>query len=158
MKEYLYREIEEIRRQEASATTAPELASVVLRKRQVLSDFEQFRAFEENLDRSFAVIRVTFEVLISTLLGVTLNVNSVEANVVAYLFFFVWCSIPIVGTYYNMVRYRTEIKKVISYQAAEEGGGAVAAEKEVGGDKIQSETISTALRDSSNVLEEHPSS
>jgi hypothetical protein len=104
------------------------------------------------------VIRVTFEVLISTVLGITLNVNSVQANVVAYLVFFVWCSIPIVGIYYDIVRYRTEIKKVISYQAAKEGGGAVAAEKEVGDDKKQSETISITLRDSSNVLEEHPSS
>jgi hypothetical protein len=91
MKEYLYREIEEIRQQEASATTAPALDSVVLRKRQLQSDFEQFRAFEQNLDRSFAVIRVTFEVLISTVLGITLNVNNVQANVAAYLVFFVWC-------------------------------------------------------------------
>jgi hypothetical protein len=158
MKEYFYREIEEIRQQEASATTAPELASVVLRKRQLLSDFEQFRAFEQNLDRSFAVIRVTFEVLISTVLGVTLNVNNVQANVAAYLVFFVWCSIPMVGIYYDNVRYVMIFKKIITYQAAEESGGAVAAEKVVGGDEIQSETISIALGESSNVLEEHPSS
>jgi hypothetical protein len=158
MKEYLYREIEVIRQQEASATTAPELTSVVLRKRQLLSDFEQFRTFEQNLDRSFAVMRVTFEVLISTVLGVTLNVNNVQANVAAYLVFFVWCSIPMVGIYYDTVQYLMNLKKVIPYQAAEESGGAVAAEKVAKGDEIQSETISIALRESSNVLEEHPSS
>jgi hypothetical protein len=158
MKEYLYREIEEIRHQERSATTAPELASVVPRKRQLLSDFEQFQAFEQNLDRSFAVIRVTFEVLLSTILGITLNVNNVQANVAAYLIFFVWCSIPFVGIYYSTVRYIMILMNVIPYQAAEESGGAVAAERVVGGDEIQSETISIAFRESSNVLEEHPSS
>jgi hypothetical protein len=158
MKEYRYRDIEEIRRQEVSATTAPELASVVLRKRQLLSDFEQYRAFERNLDYSPAVIRVTIEVLISTALGITLNVNSVQANIVAYFVFFVWCLIPIIGIYYGALRYLMKIRKVSSYQAAEESGGAVAGEKEVGGDEIQPETISIALRDSSNILEEHPSS
>jgi hypothetical protein len=158
MKEYLYREIEEMRQQEASATTAPQLASVVLRKRQLLSDFGQFQACEQNLDRSFAVIRVTFEVLISTVLGVTLNVNNVQANVAAYLIFFVWCSIPMVGIYYDTVQYLMNLKKVVPYQAAEESGRAVAAEKEVGGDEIHSETIRIAPRESSNVLEKHPSS
>jgi hypothetical protein len=156
MKEYLYREIEEIRQQEASATTAPQLASVVLRKRQLLSDFGQFQAFEQNLDRSFAVIRVTLEVLISTVLGITLNVNYIQAKVVAYLVFFVWLSIQIVGR--PTVQYLMKIKKVIPDQAAEESGGTVAAEKVVGGDEIQSETISIALRESSNALEEHSSS
>ena len=125
MKEYLYREIEEIRQQEASATTAPQLASVVLRKRQLLSNFRQFQAFEQNLDRSFAVMRVTFEVLISTVLGITLNVNYIQAKVVAYLVFLVLLSFQIVGR--PTVRYLMKIKKVIPYQAAEESGGTVAA-------------------------------
>ena len=50
------------------------------------------------------------------------------------------------------------LMNVIPYRAAEESGGAVAAERVVGGDEIQSETISIAFRESSNVLEEHPSS
>ncbi|KAN0107868.1 hypothetical protein V8E51_007610 [Hyaloscypha variabilis] len=136
MKKYLYREIKDIQKQEASAATAPELASVLVCKTQLLSKFEQFRAFEESLDRFPAILRATVDVFISMVLGIMLNVNSVQANVVAYVLFFPRFAYMIGKIFYKINYYRAKEDQAIANQVADreligqgEEDGLVASEK-----------------------------
>jgi hypothetical protein len=88
MEKYLYKEIEEVRKDEKEAETPQQKAGVLERKRQLLSEFEEIQVFEKLLERSPSLLRLAFNIAIFIFLGITLNAQNLTVNISAILVFF----------------------------------------------------------------------
>ena len=149
MKHYLYREIKDIRKLESAATSLQEHSHALQRKIQLLSDFEAIRAFEQGLELSPSIIRFTFEVTTSIMLGVLLNINNSNTNLFASVGFFLQLISLIVWWIYSLTRYQKKISEILTHKAADregvkarDGGRTIRTGKQAGSNVISSNETS----------------